>query len=247
MTFTGELRQGTVDPPETNPVMLMGVAILLQAHGYASKLGRETWEFAIEIQILRAAGLTHSDLRWLRCKGYVDHAIEITSRDDRRRVFQPSANLSFNKRTCFVLTPDGVQFACSIHCRPEGDEEPDSTGERPSREGGTLGRVPVWDRDRQTLHLGDVLVKHFKTAAPNQEAILSAFEEDGWPPRIDDPIPPLPGQDPKARLHDTINALNRNQKRRLIHFLGDGRGQGVLWELIQEPVSTEVNGKMFTR
>jgi hypothetical protein len=36
------------------------------------------------------------------------------------------------------------------------------------------------------------VVKEFKLPAPNQETILTAFQEEGWPPRIDDPLPPVP-------------------------------------------------------
>ena len=64
--------------------------------------------------------------------------------------------------------------------------------------------------------------------------ILAAFEEEGWPPRIDDPLPPKPDQDPKRRLHDTINSLNRNQQHLLIQFFGDGSGQGIRWNLIPQ-------------
>jgi hypothetical protein len=73
-------------------------------------------------------------------------------------------------------------------------------------------------------------VKLFKVPAINQEAVLAAFEEEEWPPRIDDPLSPRGEQNPKRRLHDTITALNRNQKAPLIRFFGDGSGQGVRWE-----------------
>ena len=89
--------------------------------------------------------------------------------------------------------------------------------------------VPSWDRDRPELRWGNTVVKRFKVPAPNQELILAAFQEDGWPVRIDDPLPPHPELDPKRRLHDTINSLNRSQKLPLIRFLGDGSGQGVRW------------------
>ena len=92
------------------------------------------------------------------------------------------------------------------------------------------GQVPVWDCDRQELRWGGTLIKQFKVPSPNQETILAAFEEEHWPPRIDDPLPPQMDQEPKRRLHDTINTLNRNQKNALIRFLGDGSGQGVRWE-----------------
>ena len=75
-------------------------------------------------------------------------------------------------------------------------------------------------------------MKQYRVPAPNQEAVLSAFLEEGWPRRIDDPLPPKGDVAPKTRLHDTIKWLNRNQQERLLRFLGDGTGQGVLWELI---------------
>ena len=50
--------------------------------------------------------------------------------------------------------------------------------------------------------------------------------------RIDDPLPPVPEQDPKRRLHDTIKCLNRNHRRKAIRFHGDGTGEGVCWEFL---------------
>ena len=64
-------------------------------------------------------------------------------------------------------------------------------------------------------------------------AILAAFEEEGWPSRIDDPLPPQPEQDSKRRLSDTIKCLNRKQASPLIHFRGDGTGEGVVWDTIR--------------
>jgi hypothetical protein len=93
---------------------------------------------------------------------------------------------------------------------------------------------PRWDYQRQELRLGDAIVKQFKVPAANQERILAAFEEEGWPVRIDDPLPPNAEQNPKRRLHDTINSLNRNQKQHLIRFTGDGSGQGIRWELVAD-------------
>ena len=60
--------------------------------------------------------------------------------------------------------------------------------------------------------------------------ILSCFQESGWPVRIDDPLPPQAEQDSKRRLSDTIKCLNRKQVAPLMHFRGDGTGEGVIWE-----------------
>jgi hypothetical protein len=80
--------------------------------------------------------------------------------------------------------------------------------------------------------LGEKVVKEFKLPASNQATILMTFEEDGWPRRIDDPLPPALNCDPKHRLHDTIKNLNRNQKISLLRFMGDGTGRGILWEIV---------------
>ena len=79
------------------------------------------------------------------------------------------------------------------------------------------------------MRLGGLVVKQFKLPAPNQETILAAFEEEDWPPRIDDPLPPKSNLAGKNRLHDTIKCLNRNHRKRLLRFNGDGTGEGVLW------------------
>lgn len=91
--------------------------------------------------------------------------------------------------------------------------------------------LPTWDPDLRKLQFGGLIVKRFKWPAANQEAVLCAFEEEGWPERIDDPLVPQPEQDSKRRLADTIKCLNRKQVRELIHFRGDGTGEGVVWEL----------------
>jgi hypothetical protein len=79
-----------------------------------------------------------------------------------------------------------------------------------------------------------VVVKRFKQPAGNQELVLEAFEEEGWPPRIDDPLPPAPNQDGKRRLQSTIWNLNRGREARLIRFAGGGDGQSVCWRRGEE-------------
>jgi hypothetical protein len=92
--------------------------------------------------------------------------------------------------------------------------------------------VPRWDEQFRELRWQGELVKQFRLPAPNQEAILAALEEEGWPIRIDDPLPHLPDLDPQQRLHDTIKKLNLHQHRRLIRFRGDGTGKGIRWEAV---------------
>jgi hypothetical protein len=202
------------------------LAILREAYAYACELGRPVWDFAVEIHVLRAAGLTHSDLRWLVCRGLIEHGAETTRDGHDGRDFRPTGALTFTKRTCFVLaeTATGPAQATTDACPTaalQRQPSPVASGPAP---------VPQWDKERQELRVGDLVVKQFKVPAPNQEMILASFEEEGWPPRIDDPLPPHIDQDSKRRLHDTIITLNRHQKNRLIRFSGDGSGEGVRWD-----------------
>ncbi len=80
------------------------------------------------------------------------------------------------------------------------------------------------------LFFAGKVVKQFRRRAINQELVLAAFEEECWPLRIFDPLTPQPCQDMKRRLNDTIKCLNRGQESPLLHFRGDGTGEGVLWE-----------------
>ncbi len=221
-----------------------GLRLLLEAHVYAADLRRSVWDFAVEIAALRKSGMSRNDLRWLICKGYLEHGRETTVPQEEGRTFRRSKGLAFGRRTCCVLTETGVEFAQAVLSQTRGNlaaaaaSDMDSESVRPevSDGNGSMHRVveklvPRWDRQRQELRVGPYLVKQFKVPAANQERILAAFEEDGWPVKIDDPLPPHPEQDPKRRLHDTINSLNRNQKYRVLRFTGDGSGQGIRWSL----------------
>jgi hypothetical protein len=69
------------------------------------------------------------------------------------------------------------------------------------------------------------------TPSENQEAVLEAAEKLGWPPWFDDPLPALRGGNPKRRLRETINDLNRRQRKPFVHFTSDGSGRRIGWEL----------------
>ena len=213
---------------------------LRHALNYASDLCRDPWDFAVEIQGLFEEGLTNNDIRWLLCKEYVEHAGELTLPGDEHRSFRPLGRFTFCDRSCIVLTEKGLEFV--VGSAGETTVAISSNGyhgvnglleDHPAKPATKLHPAPHWDRQRQELRLGEFLVKRFKVPAPNQELVLATFQEEGWPPRIDDPIPPHPDLDPKRRLHDTINALNRCQLNILIRFQGDGSGQGVRWEPLQ--------------
>ena len=88
---------------------------------------------------------------------------------------------------------------------------------------------PKWDEDRRELFVNGVVCKKFRQNAPNQTRILAAFEDCGWPPRIDDPIPPNTKVDRRERLSDTVRSLNNGCK--CIRFELDGTTEGIIWSV----------------
>ena len=93
---------------------------------------------------------------------------------------------------------------------------------------------PFWECRLSELWLNGRLLKRFRQPAARQVAILAAFEALGWPPRVDDPLPPfVDGNDGgvKERLHVIIGNLNRHLPRGTIRFGGDGTGRGIRWYL----------------
>jgi hypothetical protein len=92
--------------------------------------------------------------------------------------------------------------------------------------------VPVWDAAQRILSVDGQVVRKYRVPAPNQEVILAAFQEEGWPQRIDDPLSVRGDLEPRQRLNNTIKAINRHRLARVIRFLCDGTGKGVLWRSI---------------
>lgn len=217
-----------------------GFRQLLDARRYALDCGLPLWDFAVEITWLYAAGLTDNDLRWLIVKGHVEHAHE-TERGDRRRTrqFHPVGAQSFAAKSCFVLTDAGAAaFATPrrARSRPARSRPKTPPAAEPRSVVGSKSKraIPHWNAVGRVLHVGTVLVKRFTVPAANQDIVLAAFQAQGWPECIDDPLPPAKEIDAKRRLHNTIIRLNRSHRRRLIRFGGNGKGRGIRWRRVDE-------------
>jgi hypothetical protein len=181
--------------------------LLLDAYQYMTDVSGTVAEFAVDRELLHSFHLTPFDLSWLTHRQYL------------LRMDEPN---SPSTRIAFVLTPPGVEFVTTLL----GLESARVVPVPPSEP--TL-RLPMWDTKLRTLRWQNQVVKQFRVPAPNQELILTVFEEEGWPPQIDDPLPRTNGLDPKQRLHDTITSLNRNRKCESLKFSGDGTGSAVRW------------------
>ncbi|MCA9216092.1 MAG: hypothetical protein KDB27_23655 [Planctomycetales bacterium] len=215
------------------PKLASALRQLLDAYRYAEDAQCSFWDFAVEISTLRTLGLTNTDLRWFVRKQYVEHRREVTDVQDNGREFRSTGDLSFSPTSCFVLTQRGVAIAsryASDHQQKAVEPKKPAANGNGSNGNNSNHLCPRWDHEKRHLTLGQRTVKQFKWRAANQEMILAAFEEEGWPARIDDPLPPHDEQDPKRRLSDAIKCLNRKQLYPAIRFRGDGTGEGVIWE-----------------
>jgi hypothetical protein len=217
------------DPLHVSPAALR---LLLEAYACARDLGCDLWEFAVEIDMLREQSVTNNQLRWLLRKGYIVQAVERPKSHAPQRSFRHVTSPRLEERACFIITASGLAFA--------GAEQLQQLGANGAP---SLASQPVWDGGLRELRLGEVVVKRFKQPAGNQELILGAFQEEGWPARIDDPLPPAKGQDGKRRLHSTISNLNRRQENSLIHFHGGGNGKSVCWRLLHAASDTRANAE----
>ncbi len=227
---------------------------LFDANNSAVAFGRDPWDFAVELPQLSEFGVGTHTLRTMICRQWITHMREVPN-SDLYRAFEPESDLVLSSRSCFVLTRKGFEIATELsesRARYMTDPEFSSnSGDQPSIQ--HLRRqsfepkqsrnhpqtMPCWDQERRELRIGEIVVKRFKWPAKNQEQVLDAFQEEGWPTHIDDPLVPDPQICPKRRLHDTLKCLNRKQIVDAIKFRGDGTGQGVLleinWDEIRKP------------
>jgi hypothetical protein len=217
--------------PVLNIRLESGLALLRAALEFAQAVKQDVWQFAVEIDQLHAQGLTNTDLRVLLWEGYALHAVEQVRAEQFSRSFFKLSNLALPAKTCFVITAKGVHRIAG-----HGDatrHRTRSVNEFRHHETAVVPvEIPVWDIKLRELRWNGQMIKHFRLPAVNQETVLAALQEEGWPPHLDDPLPPVPDIDPKARLHDTIKNLNRRQVNRLLRFHGDGNGQGLTWTLL---------------
>lgn len=211
--------------------------LLLDGFEYACDSDHSLWEFAVSYDEICQLGLHSNDIRWLIARGWILHGHECHELNHDSRHIRPNKTTNFAKTSCFVLTETGKHVAQS-HGPRSMHLKSISLNECETLVSPILSKQhshPEWNVHRHELLVNQQLIKRYRWPAENQEAVLNAFQEEGWPARIDDPIPPQSNIDPKRRLADTIKCLNRNHLVHLVRFRGDGTGEGVLWDFIPIP------------
>ena len=220
------------EPPNKGDAECQTVLQVLQrALQSATDHQRDPWDFSIEISELTNLGIGKHQLRVMVCQGVISHKRETTVTGQNYRSFDPEQDVVLSERSCFVISETGMHQLESTVSRKEPLMRKPHFKTKDLAVNDSPNGAPVWDQKRRELRLGDVIVKRFKWPAGNQEQVLQAFQEEGWPAKIDDPLPPHPNICPKRRLHDTIKCLNRRQINGSLKFRGDGTGQGVLVEI----------------
>ncbi len=207
------------------PAARKALALLLQAHETAANFEQNKWDFALEIDALKQAGINHTELRTLIFLGLVEHCLECTRPGAKNRAFRPPQGLRLGSGSCFALASRSLALAQSIRAQTNRDLNQDNH----SHGGGQPISVPNWDGMRRELRFGELLVKRFRQPAKNQETILAAFQEEGWPPRIDNPLSDRGNTFAIDRLHDALRRLNQRCGRILL-LRRDGNGEGIVWE-----------------
>jgi len=91
---------------------------------------------------------------------------------------------------------------------------------------------PYWDADEHELWFKGRVIKRYSREAKLQACILGAFQEEGWPPCIDDPLTGNAEQSlsRSSRFRNAVRKLNENVEQFGLGFKCNGRG-GVWWYL----------------
>jgi len=93
---------------------------------------------------------------------------------------------------------------------------------------------PKFDKGRRVLTVHGTFVRQFRRNAENQIRILESFQDQRWPPWIENPFGRPGPTDPRHRLSDAVADLNNDQELKLIHFWVEKGTQRVSWELTEE-------------
>ena len=220
------------------PATVAALEHLANAKETALQCGQLPEAFGVDLSELQLRGLAGYELKILNDQNLVRKChVQSSMTSQNSSAERPNQLLNWG----YVITSFGEMIlksllAFSQESNPHGDSYRSKADRSPrAHENGAKvsADVPHYNSKTRTLTCHGAVARKFRWAASNQEKILLAFQEEGWPTRIDDPLPSDTEICPKRRLHDTIKCLNQGQRSKgtwYVRFRGDGTGQGVLWE-----------------
>ena len=206
----------------------------------AERDARSWREPALRTPEWRTSVLVHARATPVRVFGLL---YPLTVYDDTRECFVP-LKLTIHAGGAQSSVPDGWspddvaricrQLIWKIEARRREIVKAPGPADERGRRDTTAPLTPRWDKFERTLYVGPHVIKRFSLPAANQQRILAAFEEEGWPRSVDDPLPPSSTQAPGDRLRETVRALNKNHLiPNKVKFRMDGTGEGVTFDVPQ--------------
>jgi hypothetical protein len=200
--------------PDQGPCAQAALVLLLGHRACAALRGRGPQEGAVAWPALQeAAGVDAACLQSLLAAGLIQGADG------------PGAPGGPHPQSRFVLTVAGWQLALRVAAAPVGPRLAAQT----CRRAPAPDEKPRWDRVTRELWFAGAVVLRFRRGARNQQRALDAFEEQGWPPAIGDPLPRQRRVKARERLRDTVRHLNARLEGEALHFRADAEGQAVFW------------------
>jgi len=214
--------------------ILAALRHLKQAKTTAVQCDQDPKLFAVPLSELVSSGCAMHQLKWMaHCQFIQKTFVENEPKPHHLMVSKPEF---YKNEDHFVLSESGENLIQYLERTGIGSSlesrngHPSNGSANASFAARSLKGVPTYERTDHVLKFKGQIVKRFRWAAANQECVLRAFEDLGWPERIENPLPSDQKVVPKVRLHDTIKCLNRKQESPLLRFRGDGTGLGVIWE-----------------
>lgn len=209
---------------------VLGYLELIVAYWRAQERRVDPGDNPVPLARLRRWGVRNTVLLWMYYRAHIEQREPLWNPSTGGQEWIVRGSTRIDEGSYFVLTRPGEAFADLFLARvvaPLTDHDIDDAWATL-----LLGQLaPQYNRAGRVFRWGNHVLKHFRQPSPNQELILSAAEELDWPVWFDDPLPRGMVRNAKVRLHDTIKDLNRRQRIFLIHFMGDGTGTRLGWEL----------------
>jgi hypothetical protein len=213
--------------------------LLLDASELAQKRGLDTWQTAVEIEDLRGAGTTNTQLRRLLDSGLIQAGVETgpTGKEPREFLQLPDFTVNFPGKTCFVGTDAGLAWARQLKLQilAGSPVAAGSTFPHPKGISAAPTAVPFWDGDKILWFLG-IVVKEFSKHAWAQIMVLEAFQKPDWPPCVANPF-----TGPKAleQLENAVKKLNQRQVHpQLLRFYLARGGDCASWRIMENRCGT---------
>jgi hypothetical protein len=92
--------------------------------------------------------------------------------------------------------------------------------------------TPNYDRQLRELWVAGAVLHRFAPQARNAITVLTAFQAQGWPRWIVDPLGNGPESDFEQHLHNTVSVPNHAQKPWLIRFSSTGADRTIRWDFV---------------